>query len=119
MNVTGFQVDVLARLLDVATLRHTVIAENVANVNTPGYRRLDVSFDEAFSRTLAAGRDGRALQITPKVVEAKGGTERPDGSNVDVDSEMGGLTKNQTLYSAYAQILALQLAEMRSAISGQ
>jgi flagellar basal-body rod protein FlgB len=119
MNITGFQVDVLARLLDVASLRQSVIAQNVANMNTPGYRRLDVSFEEAFSRSLAAGQNGQALQVTPKVVEAGGGIERPDGGNVDVDGEMGGLTKNQTLYNTYAQILALQLAEMRSAISGQ
>ena len=119
MNVTGFQVDFLARLLDVTSLRHQVIAENVANVNTPGYHQMDGSFEDAFSKILASGRNGQAMGITPKVVECKGVSERPDGNNVDIDGEMGRLTKNTTLYNVYAQILAVQLAEMRSAISGQ
>jgi flagellar basal-body rod protein FlgB len=119
MNVTGFQVDLLARLLDATSLRHKVIAENVANVNTPGYHQMDVSFEDLLSRSLTSGRMDQALGTKPKVIETKGGTVRPDGNNVDIDKEMGRLTKNTTLYNVYAQILAVQLAQMRSAISGQ
>src|SRR5437660_8135859 len=41
--MSTLRMDVLARLLDVADLRHRVIAQNVANVNTPGYHRLQVN----------------------------------------------------------------------------
>jgi len=119
MNVIGSQVDLLAKMLDVSDLRHKVLAQNVANVNTPGYRKLDVAFEDAFVRALSSGRDGIAMQVRPQVVEGKGGVERTDGNNLDIDGEMGGLAKNTTLYKAYAQILAVQLAMMRSAIMGQ
>ena len=42
-----------------------------------------------------------------------------DGNNVDIDFEMGQLSKNSLQYKVYAQILAMQLAQMRSAISGR
>jgi flagellar basal-body rod protein FlgB len=118
MHVTDSQVDLLARLLDVATMRHEVIAQNVANVNTPGYRRQDVAFDEAFTRALQAGHEEAALRVTPQVIERGGAAERADGNNVDVDVEMGQLQKNTILYEVFAQLLAGQLATMRSAISG-
>jgi flagellar basal-body rod protein FlgB len=119
MNVIGSQVDLLAKMLDVSDMRHKVLAQNVANVNTPGYRQLDVSFEEAFSHALTSGPQSLALQVKPQLVQGKGGIERMDGNNVDVDGEMGRLAKNTTLYRSYAQIMAVQLAMMRSAIMGQ
>ena len=50
MNVTPAQFDILAQLLDVSELRHRVLSQNIANVNTPGYHRLDVSFEDALAR---------------------------------------------------------------------
>lgn len=119
MNVMPSQLELLSRMLTVANLRHGVIAGNVANVNTPGYRRLDVAFEnvlpEQSGQTSAAG----APNQKPKVVEARGGVERADGNNVDIDAELGRLSKNTLLTNAYTQILASRLAAMRSAITGR
>lgn len=119
MSVTPSQVDLLSRLLDAASLRHCVIARNVANVNTPGYRRLDVSFEEEVARRLERDGDTNLSDLSPSVIEATGGATRPDGNNVDVDAEMGRLSKNTLLYNVYAQILASKVAAMRSAITGR
>jgi flagellar basal-body rod protein FlgB len=119
MNVISSQVDLLAKMLDVSDLRHKVLAQNVANVNTPGYRRLDVAFEDAFARAMTSGRSGEAMHLKPQIVQVTGGIERTDGNNLDIDGEMGRLAKNTTLYKTYAQILAVQLAMMRSAIMGQ
>lgn len=119
MHVTNSQVELLARMLDVASLRHNVIAQNVANVNTPGFLQLDVAFEEAFAAALAAGQDTSALRVQPTIVAGNGGLEREDGNNVDIDGEMGRLAKNSTLYKVFTQIMALQLSTMRSAISGR
>jgi flagellar basal-body rod protein FlgB len=113
------QVGLLAKLLDVTHARHEVIARNVANVNTPGYRRQDVQFEQAFAKALTSGPSGAALAVQPKIVLAAGGVERRDGNNVDIDWEMGQLAKNSLLYKVYAQVLAVQLAQMRSAVSGR
>ena len=118
MNVTGGSVDLLAHLLDAASLRHQVVAQNMANVNTPGYHALDVSFEDAFAQRLAEGGETAATGVAGKVVERKGGAEGADGNNVDIDDELSRLQKNALVYNAYAQILATKIAEMRSAISG-
>jgi flagellar basal-body rod protein FlgB len=112
------QVDLLSKLLDVASLRHRVIANNVANVNTPGYHRMDVDFEDTFVQALSGGREAAALKTQPRLVQATGDAERADGNNVDVDTEMGRLEKNTLLYKVYAQVLAGNLASMRAAISG-
>ena len=119
MSVTPSQFELLGRLLDAASLRHQVIAQNVANVNTPGYHRLDVSFEETLSRELQ--EDGEAIgeREGPRVIEATGGVVREDGNNVDIDVEMGRLNKNTLIYNVYAQILATKIAAMRSAITGR
>src|SRR5262245_59133023 len=119
MDGTDFQVDLLARLLDVSGLRHTLIAQNVANVNTPGYRQRAVEFEEALGRALTSGQRAPALAIEPKVVEPQGLQERGDGNNVDIDVEMGQLSKNTILYRVYGQLLSGKLAMMRSAVTGR
>jgi flagellar basal-body rod protein FlgB len=106
------QIDLLARVLDVAGLRHAVIAHNLANVNTPGFRRLEVSFDDEMTR-LSAGKLG-----APKIVESSDGTARGDGNTVDTDVEVGHLNRNSVLTAAATQILALKLGQLRSAITG-
>jgi flagellar basal-body rod protein FlgB len=105
--------------MDVASLRHQVLAENVANVNTPGYHRQDVQFEEAFAKALAAGQDAAALQAQPQIVTVHGGPERADGNNIDIDQEMTRLEKNSLLYKVYTTILTTRVNQMRSAISGR
>ncbi len=116
MNVTPSQFGLLANLMDAAALRHQVLAQNVANVNTPGYHRLDVSFEG-----LLGGQTGqtRLARQGPRVVDGSDAPERPDGNNVDIDAEMGRLNKNALLYNACAQMLMSKLATLRSAISGR
>jgi flagellar basal-body rod protein FlgB len=108
--------DLLGKLLDVAVLRHQVIAHNVANINTPGYHRLEVSFENQLEQLLHLG--GNVKEAQPLVREAVGSAVRADGNNVDIDEEMGLLTKNNLLFSACTQLLSHHITQMRSAISG-
>lgn len=110
MNATLSPLAGLARLLDVSALRHRVIAQNVANVDTPGYQRLEVVFEDE----LAAGSGGR-----PQVVAATGTPMRPDGNTVTIEQEMGDLNKNTLLYQTAAQLLASRIATQRAAIAGR
>jgi len=111
--------ELLSKLLDVAELRHRVIAQNVANVNTPGYRRQEVAFEDALGDALRRGDDHAVKNIQPRVVEGVGDVARADGNTVDIDEEMGRLDKNTLLYRVFAQILSNKLSSMRSAITGQ
>jgi flagellar basal-body rod protein FlgB len=117
MEGLNSQFDLLTKLLDATDLRHRVIAQNVANVNTPGYRRQEVLFEDALARSIDAGKSPASVQ--PRVVEASGDVGRGDGNTVDIDAEMGRLNKNTILYRFFGQILAGQISTMRSAITGK
>jgi flagellar basal-body rod protein FlgB len=106
----------LTQVLDTASLRHRVIAQNVSNVNTPGYRRLAVAFEDELAQALASPGGGPAVR--PHVVVADG-PERVDGNTVDIDREMNDLAKNALLYEAAATILTSRVAQYRSAIAGR
>ena len=117
MNVTTSQIDLISSLLSTVSLRHRVIANNVANVNTPNYKRLDVTFAESFSHALQSG--GLPTLGQPKIVEDTQTAERVDGNTVDIDIEMNTLNKNALLYETLAQVMASRIASLRSAITGQ
>lgn len=119
MNVTPAQFDTLTRLLSISEFRHHVISQNIANVNTPGYRRRDVSFEDAVKQILDAETGETSRVVEPEIREVEGLPLRADGNNVDIDREMGELGKNSLLYQTLAQVLASRLATMRSAITGK
>lgn len=109
------QFDLLGRLISASEVRHRVISHNLANVNTPNYRRMDVSFEEELARELT----GKGRQsATPQVVMSAGHAVRSDGNNVDIDKEIGQLNKNAMLQQTYLQLLGNHLEQMRLAIQG-
>jgi flagellar basal-body rod protein FlgB len=117
MALTTDRMQLLTRLLDVASLRQEVIAQNVANLNTPGYSTLGVSFEDALKEAVGSGTPLSAVRA--EIEPTKGGLERGDGNNVDVDLEIARLQKNALYFQVYAQMLANDLAQFRSAIKGQ
>lgn len=119
MNTTPAQYDVLARLMDASATRQRVIGANIANVNTPGYRRQDVDFEAQLAQLLEAGKHDKVKDIQPEITTPAGGPSREDGNNVDIDKEMGALSKNSVLFETYTQILTSKVGMMRSAISGR
>jgi flagellar basal-body rod protein FlgB len=116
MDASFSRLNVLAQVLDAATLRHRVIAQNVANVNTPGYRRLAVEFEADMAKALAA--PGGTEHVKPHVV-IEDGPERVDGNTVDIDREMNALAKNALLYEAAATVVTSRVASLRAAIAGR
>lgn len=125
MAVIPSQFDLLAKLTDVTQLRQQVLAQNVANVNTPGYRRLDVHFEEALAEQLAKRADSSTgdvpvqINATAQITEDQNTPTRADGNNVEIDLEMMRLNKNTLLGNTYLQLLATKLAMMKRAVSGR
>jgi flagellar basal-body rod protein FlgB len=94
----------LERAIQGSALRHTALAENLANVNTPGYRRRDVDFHSALQAAMPAGRG--AVQAAPLAAEVDPAAPlRVDGNSVDVDVEAANLAQNALEYEALAQVL--------------
>ena len=102
-------------------LQQQVLANNIANANTPGYQRSDVDFQSALAQAFAQGSPApsqiESLSFQPQADAT--GTEQIDGNGVDVDGEMAHLTQNSLVYAAASQILASRLGMLRSAISGR
>ncbi|MBS0201901.1 MAG: flagellar basal body rod protein FlgB [Planctomycetes bacterium] len=119
MAVTPSQFDLLSKMVDVTVLRHKLLSQNVANVNTPGYHKLDVSFDQSLTQHMERYGDQGISKLQPEIVEDTTSPARLDGNNVDIDREMMRLNKNTLLNNTYLQIVATKTAMMRRAISGQ
>ena len=110
------QIEQLPGLMDVAELRHRVISQNIANVNTPGYHRLDVEFERELAKAMQTSDRSALPEITPRIVKDDSASVRADGNNVDVDRELGQLNKNAMLFQMYSQLLRSQFDAMRRAI---
>ena len=117
--------------LDAASLRNTVISNNLANVDTPGFKRSDVVFEDELRKALAktGGIQGVTTHpkhipigspalpnVKPKVELQNDTTMRNDGNNVDIDREMALMAKNTITYTALAQMLNGNFSTIRSAI---
>lgn len=115
--------------LDRASLRQTILSNNLANVNTPGFKRSDVQSLDAFprqlqrasvaglTRTNARHMPGRAVESSPfSVVEDRSTTMRNDGNNVDPDRERVLLLENQLYYESLIDAVSRKLGQIRSVI---
>jgi flagellar basal-body rod protein FlgB len=118
MAIATEEMNLLSRLLDTASMRQNVIAQNVANVNTPGYSAQEVAFEEALRQAFGNHEAGGVVP-KPEIITGAGGTAREDGNNVDVDLEMARLQKNALYFKVYTQLPAGDLAQYRSAIIGR
>lgn len=105
----------LERALTGASLRQEAIASNVANVNTPGYRRQDVDFQSALQAAWDQGKAG-VERVTPAVGTDPSAAIRQDGSSVDVDVEAAAQAKNGLQYEAVSAVIKTRISILRSAI---
>ena len=119
--LSDITVATLVKTLDCAALRHRVLANNIANAETPGFTRSDVQFHE---RLEAAVLRAQELESTEAIddVQAAGAADiespaRADGNNVDIEREMAALTRNSLEYESAARTLAVKLGMVRTAIN--
>jgi flagellar basal-body rod protein FlgB len=107
--------------LGAAGKRQEVLANNLANVNTPGYKRKDVQFDGMLAKALEAAKAGdtKALdELKPTVSsDSSAVAVRADGNSVDVDQEMAYLAENNIRYNALVQLASKKLDGLKYVIS--
>ncbi len=123
--------DYLGRGLKAANLRQEVIANNLANVNTPKFKRSEVVFDKLLAWELYGDRRENTLPLVrthdkhlpinyprtraeAKIASDPTITMRVDKNNVDVDIEMADLAKNQIYYNALATELSNYISRVKS-----
>jgi flagellar basal-body rod protein FlgB len=105
----------LERALSGASLRQQAIASNIANVNTPGYRRKDVDFQSALHDAWKQGHEG-VERVTAATSTDTGATVRADGSSVDIDVEASAQAQNGLQYEAIVQVMKTRTSILKSAM---
>lgn len=115
--------DVLEAAMELRALRHEALASNIANVDTPGYARLDVRFKGRLEEALAR-RERGLVRTHPRHLAGSGADPRPeivaersvmrvDGNGVDIDRELAELARNTLEYSVLSRLAGDTLARLR------
>jgi len=110
------------KMLDLNVLRHEAIASNIANVETPNYKRLDVSpsFESQLSQAVASRDAGQIAGLQPELaVDNQAISGRSDGNTVQLETEILKLNQNMVEHSLETQLVSAALMKMRLAITGK
>lgn len=122
-------VDLLKASADYSWTRNEIISSNIANIDTPNYKRQDVSFESVLSSAVAkAGSSSYSLtqavrnidyrHVTPTVYTDNSNLSyRLDGNNVDIDTEQVELASNQLYYQAVTESMSQNFARLKTAMT--
>jgi flagellar basal-body rod protein FlgB len=105
----------LEKAIEGAAARQQAIAQNLANVDTPGYQRVDVDFHQTLANAMASGTDALSSATFSPQRDASA-TVRADGSTVDPDVESAAQARNGLEYEALVQISKARIDILQSAM---
>ena len=121
-------INVLDKDADAAWTRNDVITNNIANVDTPGYKRQDVDFEGELQRALGNSKyttmDDKVAALDTKDLTPRTYTDsanfsyRLDGNNVDIDTENVTLAANELKYNGIMTAMQTEFSNLKSAMSG-
>jgi flagellar basal-body rod protein FlgB len=107
----------LEQAISGAALRQRAIANNIANANTAGYKRVDVDFHSALNEALAAPDPKAKLHgLTFGTTTDTSTASRADGNNVDIDAEMARLSQNSLEYQSLVQVARARMQMLQIAM---
>jgi flagellar basal-body rod protein FlgB len=110
------------KLLDATSLRQEAIASNIANVETPGYRRLDIAPDfatELRARVTTGARPETLSTLQPHLTEDQHARSvRPDGNSVEIERELLEMNRNSVDYEYLSDLVSYNIKQLRTAITG-
>jgi len=124
----------LSYAMDGAALRNRVIADNIANVDTPNFKRSEVLFEDQLRQLLQEPRKTTPLKVTnprhiqvarkpasfsPEIYQVDDLSYRNDKNNVDIDTEIAKMSKNSIYYDALSTSLTQEIRLLRLAITGR
>jgi flagellar basal-body rod protein FlgB len=124
-------INILQKALDASWVRNDVIANNIANVDTPSYKAYRVEFEELLKKAIDSNQmpvtstnpkhitigSGSLNRVTPRIVRDRSTSTRLDGNNVNIDVETANLANNTIMYQALVDQLSAKLARLRTVIN--
>lgn len=99
----------LERYMSLVSSRQKLVASNLANADTPGYKTLDIDFKREFESLITGD---------PSAQEVPGLAAKNDGNNVSVDRESRLLAENAMRFSIASNLMRTQIQQVREAIQG-
>jgi flagellar basal-body rod protein FlgB len=96
--------------------RQRTIASNIANMETPGYRRLEVRFEDLLAKAMRSAAGTNPASVEPEVISPKNTHVKANGNDVNLEMEIGELLKNSTRQTAYARVLRKKFTQIENAI---
>ena len=108
------------KMLDVTVLRQEAIASNLANIETPNYKRVDVSpvFASELTRAIGSGGVKAVQKLKPTIsVDDTAVAQNRDGNTVQLEKELINLQKNMVAHHLQTQMVTGTLSKLRSAMT--
>jgi flagellar basal-body rod protein FlgB len=107
-------------MLDVAVKRQEIISSNLGNIETPGYKRLELSkdFSKVFAEAMKAGKPA-AVELPTVFKDLDSPAQRKDGNNVLLQDELLAMNKNGAEYEALVDFVSGSMRTLRMAIVGR
>ncbi|HCJ06852.1 MAG: flagellar basal body rod protein FlgB [Lachnospiraceae bacterium] len=120
-------INVLDKAADAANSRNEILSNNIANVDTPNYKRKDVAFENYLEQALIGPEslDERIADVNTHLSDFGGMTYtdhstlsyRLDGNNVDMDTESAYLAENQIRYNALVEQIGQEFSRYKTVLS--
>ncbi|MHC4757264.1 MAG: flagellar basal body rod protein FlgB [Planctomycetota bacterium] len=109
-------VDLLESAIRAETLRQKAIANNIANIETPNYRRVDVKFKELLVKAMESPDSVDITKLEPELYEPQNTAVNANGNDVNFESEVGQMIKNGLRHEAYVRLLSKKYKQIDLAI---
>ena len=117
----------LGNTLDILKQRHGLLASNISNLDTPGYKPRDIDFKDALSKALKSGGNSELTRTHPRHVQAGNdvsnsleiveNTDAWNGLNhVNIDKEMTSLMENNLMYRTTVELLLKKISLLKEVI---
>lgn len=124
VDTGSYTYELIKRALDVSDLRGKAIANNIANINTKGYKRINVTFEETLSNVTEDFRTKGNTKVSKNEIGSislkrdNSTSMRADGNNVDLDVEKTNQAANTLMYNALVSKANGKLSMQKYIISG-
>jgi flagellar basal-body rod protein FlgB len=119
MDFSNKGIVLLSKLLDLTSTTNKVLANNIANANTPGFKKYDVSFQKELVKAVESKDINKIKNIHEKIALSGDKSTRKDGNNVDLDKELVSFYHMSDRYNLYLEILGRKFSGMVAAIKGR
>lgn len=110
-------IEVLEASLGAETLRQKAIASNVANMQTPGYRRIDVKFEKLLAKAMDSDGHIDLEEAEPELYQPKNTKVKSNGNDVNLEVEVGEMVKNSIRHKFIIRMLGKKYKGFDAAIN--